>query len=88
VSFRKRGLELLELMRGLDTDDAVHAIQLQRLTGFSRPLVVGAMCWLEDCGAVKLHLDDRGRHCWTVAAEPDEDALFESLVDDDLLAGA
>ncbi len=92
MSFKRRALEILAMMREMDTDDAVHAIQIQRQTGWSRSLVVGSMVYLEDVQAVVLHLDERGRHCWTVAVPaPDEDslpdpqpaALFESLAAED-----
>jgi hypothetical protein len=97
MSFRKRGLEILEVMRSMEDGAIVHAVELQRRTGFSRALIVGSLTWLEDCAAVKLHLDERGRHCWTVnAEEPEEDSLvdpepadlFESLADSGDLAGA
>jgi hypothetical protein len=76
MSFKKRGLELLELMRTADSGTVFHGIELMRATGFSRALIVGSLTWLEDCQAVELHIDPRGRHCWTLAdEEPDRDNL-------------
>ncbi len=90
MSFRKRGLELLELMRS--RDEGWSAPELRRATGWSRPLIAAALHWLDDCGAVTMKLDEDRRRRWS--ANPDEDdgddtlavreevELLESLVDD------
>jgi hypothetical protein len=90
--FKKQALALEKLIRELDVDGTgVSAPQLRRNTGWSRAVIAWALGWLEDVGAVEVHLDADKRKLWSVLPEePDEVGLgesepvdvFESLIGD------
>ncbi len=73
MSFKTRSMEILELMRAMEPGTAFHGPELMLATGFSRALVTGSLVWLEDAGAVKLHIDVHGRSCWSVVADELDD---------------
>lgn len=76
--FKKQALALEKLIRELDDGAGVSAPQLRRSTGWSRALIAWALGWLEDVGAVEMHLDADKRKLWSAFPEvPDEVGLAE-----------
>lgn len=66
MSWRRRSFDLLDLMRQHDQDGhGLSLLDLMGLTGESRARLAGSLTYLEDIGAVTLHLDAE-RKRWAV----------------------
>jgi hypothetical protein len=78
--WKKRAMALLELMRQLDPDGRGLSLpELRRVTSESRPILLNAVLWLQECGAAECRLDAEKRKRWTALSE--EPASDEPVAD-------
>jgi IclR helix-turn-helix domain len=76
--FKRRGLELLDLMHEQGAERTWSLPELRRQTGWPRTSIIAALVWLEDTGAVVKLRDTENRKVWALAEsapEPDAPAL-------------
>jgi DNA-binding IclR family transcriptional regulator len=83
--FKRRGLELLDLMHEHGADWSWSLPELRRRSGWPRTSIIAALVWLEDTGAVTMQRDAERRKVWSLTSEAPEEPAEPQAIDPQLL---